>query len=184
MQRGTIRTAAGLWVLLALTVLCGMVAMRLGPAADFDLRNYHLYDAQALLDGRIRQDLAPAQAQTFHAPSLDILIELLRRPLNDWPRVFVFILAAPYALCVWYAWRLQGVMLLRWGRARHILNAAVTLAAATGAAALPTIGTPMSEAPCIALLLAACLICTGAPGRRGLVAAGLCLGAAVGLKLT
>lgn len=175
---------AGVWLLLAFVAVSAVVAMRLGPAADFDLRNYHLYDAQALLGGRIRQDLAPAQAQTFHAPSLDILIELIRRPLNDWPRAFVSILAAPYAMCVWTVWRLQALMLLRWGRARYILHAVAIWAAATGAAALPTIGTPMSEAPCIALLLAACLICIDAPGRRGLVAAGLCLGAAVGLKLT
>lgn len=174
----------GLWLLLGLVAVSGIVAMRRGPAADFDLRNYHLYDAQALLSGRIRQDLAPAQAQTFHAPSLDILIDLLRRSLNDWPRAFVSILALPYALCVWCVWRLQCVMLLRWGRARYILHTAALWAAATGAAALPTIGTQMSEAPCIALLLGACLICIAAPDRRGLVAAGLCLGAAVGLKLT
>jgi len=152
-----------------------------------------------LLAGRWSLDLLPAQMQTFHAPALDTLIEILRLALNDRPDWFLFLLAVPYAGCAWLAWRMHiaiisnpietatpvtGDRVAESRVARQVLAVCVSLAAATGAAALPTLAGPISEAPVDACILLACLLCWDGPSDRQLAAGGLCLGMAVGLKLT
>jgi hypothetical protein len=185
--------------LVGFIVLFGAIACWFGPACDYDVRNYHLYNAHALLAGRWSLDLLPAQMQTFHAPALDTLIEILRLALNDRPDWFLFLLAVPYGGCAWLAWRMQiaiisnpietaapvtGRRLAESPVARQVLAVCVSLAAATGAAALPTLAGPISEAPVDACILLACLLCWDGPSDRRLAAGGLCLGMAVGLKLT
>ncbi len=184
--------------------LFGAIACGLGPACDYDVRNYHLYNANALLGGRLGLDLVPAQLQTFHPPALDALIELARRLLNRHPDAFLCLLALPYAGCVWLVWRLQTEWLGRppvrrrilqtgivtaTGRAdshvaRQVVAVCAALAGATGAAGLPTLGGPISEAPVDFLVLLGAWLCWRAPSDRRLRAAGFCLGAALGLKLT
>ncbi len=180
-------------------MLFGAIACWFGPACDYDVRNYHLYNAHALLAGRWALDLLPAQLQTFQAPALDTLIELLRQALNDRPAVFLCLLAVPYAGCAWLAWRMQIAIisnpietatpvtdrrLAESPVPRQVLALCGTLAAATGAAALPALAGPLSEAPVDACVLLACLLCWNGPSDRRLAAGGLCLGVAVGLKLT
>jgi len=152
-----------------------------------------------LLTGRWALDLLPAQMQTYHPPALDTLIEILRRPLNHRPDWFLFLLAMPYAGCAWLGWRMQiaiisnpiktatpvfGCRVSESASARQVLGLCGALAAATGAAALPALAGPISEAPVDACLLLACLLCWEGPSHRRLATAGLCLGVAVGLKLT
>src|SRR5438270_12031516 len=73
------------------------VALLLGRDTNWDLRNYHFYNAYALLEGRLWRDLAPANAQAFLHPGLDVPFYLLvRSPLNAWPRV-VSVLQSFYA---------------------------------------------------------------------------------------
>jgi len=54
-----------------------MVALLLGQDANWDLRNYHLYNGYALLHGRLTLDLAPAQMQSYFSPVLDVFHYLL-----------------------------------------------------------------------------------------------------------
>ena len=86
----------GWGVFLVCWALAAAVALALGRDANWDLRNYHLYNPYALLEGRWNLDLAPAGLHSFLHPGLDAPFYLLTRsPLNGWPRV-VYALQAGY----------------------------------------------------------------------------------------
>ncbi|MGH7153769.1 MAG: hypothetical protein ACREF3_07545, partial [Acetobacteraceae bacterium] len=167
-------------VLLGSAVL--LAAALAGPDASWDLRNYHLYNGYAWLHGRIGTDLDPAQEQTFFAPLLDIGYALLLRAFNHAPRLLAMSLAVPHAIAA-------GLLLIL---ARRLLPAwqagVATLIGITGAAALPTIGTAMSEMAPGACILGAALLLIRAgetePSEQSCFTAGMLGGAAVGLKLT
>lgn len=61
----------------AIMLVGGIVSLLLGQDANWDLRNYHLYNGYALLHGRLLQDLAPAQMQSYFSPLLDVFHYLL-----------------------------------------------------------------------------------------------------------
>lgn len=50
----------------------GILSYVLGQDSSWDLRNYHLYNAYAFLNGRLTVDLAPAQMQSYFNPLLDV----------------------------------------------------------------------------------------------------------------
>ncbi|MDR5855188.1 hypothetical protein P9239_07920 [Caballeronia sp. LZ062] len=50
----------------------GLFSMAQGADANWDLRNYHLYNAFAFLTGRLSTDLAPAGMQSYFNPLLDV----------------------------------------------------------------------------------------------------------------
>lgn len=167
MDRATIASLAG--VVLIYAALSG-------ADASFDLRNYHLYNGYAFLNGRMGVDLAPAQLQTFYVPTLDVLYFLLFRGLNATPGLLNAVLAIPHAIAVCLAWAIARLYLAR------VPALLATLVGATGAALLPTLATTMSEAPLAALELAALLLALREP-KRGFTP-GILMGVAVGLKLT
>jgi len=55
----------------------GALAIALGQDANWDLRNYHWYNAYAFLNGRFGFDLLPAQTPSFYNPVLDVPFYLL-----------------------------------------------------------------------------------------------------------
>lgn len=57
---------------IAACVLFGILSVMLGQDANWDLRNYHLYNAYAWLNDRLETDLAPAQMQSYFVPVLDV----------------------------------------------------------------------------------------------------------------
>ncbi|MEZ0262652.1 MAG: hypothetical protein ACAH80_16725 [Alphaproteobacteria bacterium] len=61
----------------------GVLAMMLGQDTNWDLRNYHWYNAWALWTGRYGSgiDFLPSQAQFFHNPTLDVPFYLLATAL-------------------------------------------------------------------------------------------------------
>src|ERR1700734_3631580 len=68
---------------LAVAIMClapfafGMLAVALGQDANWDLRNYHWYNAYAFLNGRDGFDLLPSQTPYFYNPALDVPFYLL-----------------------------------------------------------------------------------------------------------
>src|SRR6204780_2772309 len=55
----------------------GALALALGQDANWDLRNYHWYNAYAILNGRYAIDILPSQTPWFYNPALDVPFYLL-----------------------------------------------------------------------------------------------------------
>lgn len=175
------------WRAIAITsfVLVLLAALMQGQDANWDLRNYHFYTASALLDGRLDQDIAVAQLQTWHNPALDLPFAwLVRIGTPGW--LVSLWLALPAFLALLFALRLLD---LAWPLGRSLTRTVLAgLIGATGAAVLPSIGTTFNDAFVAAGILAALWWIIEADGRRPTwhvwLPAGLVAGAAAGFKLT
>ncbi len=53
-------------------IMIAVLAVSLGQDANWDLRNYHWYNAYAYLNGRWTVDLLPSQTPWFYNPTLDL----------------------------------------------------------------------------------------------------------------
>jgi hypothetical protein len=172
-------------------LLFALASVLLGQDANWDLLNYHLHNPWAWLEGRVGRDLAPAGMQSYFNPLLDVPYYLMVRHLS--PAVVAATMGAVQGL---------GFVAL-FAIARHYVSGTATatanalaLAAAgcASAALLAELGTTMGDATTAPLALAGLATALGAwptvprdghptPWAR-LLAAGLMLGAAAGLKLT
>lgn len=186
------RARRWLWpgVFLACLLAAGARSIALGKDANWDLKNYHWYNAWAFLNGRRGWDLVPAQLQTFHSPFADLpfhgLVHLL-----PWPRHVAFWMAASTAVAAFFLLR---TLALAYPAGRMRTAAAWIAAAAaiglTGAAGTAALGTTMNEWPSTALVMAAIFLAVRAllegeaAHPRAWLAAGFLAGCAVGLKLT
>ncbi|MBP2313741.1 hypothetical protein [Azospirillum soli] len=184
------RRAALAFLVLA-PLLYGLLALALGMDANWDLRNYHWYNAYAFLTGRLGIDLLPAQMPTFYNPLLDVPFYLLASTLP-----------APVAGFIWAA--LQGLNLsllfllahttLRIGTPgqRVALAAVLALMGGLGGGTLGLLGTTFHDNMVSLGVLGALVVIAGglpglldgpAPRAFGRVAlAGVLAGAAMGLK--
>lgn len=77
-------------------VLFGFLALALGQDANWDLRNYHYYNAYAFLNDRYAQDLLPSQTPYFYNPTMDVPFYLMATHLPA--RAVGFILGAVQGL--------------------------------------------------------------------------------------
>ena len=104
----------GMWLTTVVLVpfICGVLAVYLGKDFNWDLRNYHYYNAYAFLHDRAGLDIAPAQLQTYHNPLLDLPFYYMVNALPA--RVVGFILGFVQGL------NLSLVMLIFWGTTRRI----------------------------------------------------------------
>lgn len=68
------RARAVVWpaIFAACVLAAGAKSIALGKDANWDLKNYHWYNAWALLNARLGWDLAPAQVQTYYNPVGDL----------------------------------------------------------------------------------------------------------------
>jgi hypothetical protein len=62
-------------------LLFGLVSVALGQDTNWDLRNYHWYNPYALLHGRLAQDMAPGNWQSYFNPAIDVPYYLLNQVL-------------------------------------------------------------------------------------------------------
>jgi hypothetical protein len=169
-------------------------ALALGQSNAWDLRNYHLYMPWAWVEGRLEQDIAAAQIQTFYNPVMHV--PLLWSAELFGPRLHTGLLAL-----------MQGANLfLLYGIALQVLSAPyprgarwgalfVAVMGATGATVLSELGTGYGEnLVSLPLLGGALVLLRAAKAARAagdaapfpfaaIVAAGLLVGAATGLKL-
>ena len=117
--------------------------MARGQDANWDLQNYHAYDAFALLHWRYGRDVAPAGPQSYLNPLPYVLPYLLRRHL---PAVLAAVLlAAVQAVVVPLAWALSGCVVEARDRPALTVRALATVAAVTGALGMSEIGTSFSD---------------------------------------
>lgn len=168
---------------LAVLAAFGCASIALGQDANWDLRNYHLYNPWAFLDGRLATDLAPAGMPTYFNPLLDLPYAALAQVLP--PRLLAFAMGA---------WHGTSLLLL-YAVARAVLPeerdrlkvAALALVGCLGSAFLSELGNTMGDDTTAPFLLAALALVLHARGSTRPVRfaiAGLLAGAAIGLKLT
>ncbi|WP_082151651.1 GtrA family protein [Caenimonas sp. SL110] len=160
----------------------GAVSMVLGQDTNWDLYNYHLYNAWAFLTGRLHTDLAPAGMQTYFNPLIELPYYWMAMNLPA-PAV-AFIMGAAHGI----------TLLLVASIVRRVRPQASTrevwllaLAGCTGAAFLAGFATTMGDNTTALLVLGAFVLCLRGLGSDRVaifVVAGLMVGAATGLKLT
>ncbi len=171
----------------AVALLCGLVSLLLGQDRNWDLRNYHLYNAYAWLNDRLATDLAPAQLQSYFMPLLDVPYFWMA---TRWSAP-----SAGFVLGVFHGLAFGGAGAVAWraleGQPRRSrLVPLLALAGCMGAAFLSGLGNTMGDNTTAVLVL--CSVFLLMPQRMRtianltsrLVVAGLLLGIAVGLKLT
>lgn len=182
----TIRREIRIVALIALTV-CIVHGLRLGQDTNWDQRNYHYYAVHALLEGRLTQDVGPAQSQTWLNPAGSLLAYALMAHAS--PRVATAVLSALSAVPLVMVFALSVFSLAAPARRQWGLRLAVGVMACVGAFTAPMflseIGTTFNDTISSALVLAAlAVLLADGFSRRAYVWAGVFLGIAVGLKLT
>ncbi len=70
-------------------LLFGVHAALLQQDANWDLQNYHWYNAYAFLTDRLAQDIAPAHVPTFYNPTLDVPFYVLAQAFSARTMSFV-----------------------------------------------------------------------------------------------
>lgn len=177
-------------VLALACLIAGLGSILAGQDANWDLRNYHLYNPWAWLTGRYGFDLAPAQAQTFHNPLLDVPFYAM--VAADWPpRAIAFAMGLPAGVGAFFLWKITGVLMANAEPTLRRLGTTAALAIGlTGVNAVALLGLTMNEWPGTALVMASLWLVVREKASRydarphALAIAGLLTGLASGLKLT
>ncbi|WP_146002695.1 hypothetical protein [Telmatospirillum siberiense] len=118
----------------------GLAALYLGMDANWDLRNYHYYNAWALLTDRYDRDIATAQIPTFYNPIIDVPYFLLAQWLPA--RLLAFLLGCLHGInFILLHCLAERVLIIRGSWRRLSICGAVALAGTCGAVALSEIGT-------------------------------------------
>lgn len=173
-------------LLVSLLVVAGGLSVLLGQDANWDLLNYHLYNAYAFFNQRYTQDVGVA-LQWYFNPTLDMPYYVLVRIFNGYPRLVAFLQGAQAGLVWFLLWKLFAL-------AKRVFALPLWLAVAawavgcSGSALISEVGTTFNDIPVTALVLAGswmiCGYCQGESGSSALSFGFLLLGAAVGFKLT
>lgn len=167
-------------------LLCGLLSLAMGQDDSYDMRNYHLYTAHALLNDRLGVDMAPAGFHSYFNPLLDVPYFLLTKWFPAPVAGFVFgtLQGLAFVLVAAIARQLVGP-----GRLALMLG----LAGIAGAGFLSELGNSMGDNLTALLVLASVywllrhweqLSGRGSRAVRLLLAAGALMGLGLGLKLT
>ncbi len=131
----------------------------LGQDANWDLRNYHLYNPYALLGGRIGRDLLPAGMQSTFNPLLDLPYYLLATgPLSHAPRTLAALAGLPFGALLFTILRLASWMLGHPSGTGRLLPWLAAALAGSAAGTASEIGTTFNDIPVAALLIGALLV--------------------------
>jgi hypothetical protein len=166
--------------LLLLMLASGIASAVLGADRGWDAQNYHVWTPWQVIVPR-PQDVLPAGLQGFHNPVADLPFAWLLRVANDRPWLVAFLMGLPAGVALWVLW-LCARRVLAGAPDGAALALLALLGAAGGAVWRSQVGTTSGDVATGALVLAGVLALL-APGR-GAFAAGLAVGAAIGLKLT
>lgn len=184
------RTIAIAFLLLAPPAY-GLLGLSLGMDANWDLRNYHWYNAYAFLTGRLGTDLLPAQMPSFYSPLLDLPFYWLATTLPAPAAGFLWSTIQGVNLSLLFGLAMAG---LRLGpeRRRTLLAAALAMMGGLGGGTLGLLGTTFQDnVVSLGVLGAALVVVSGLPrlldGPAGsaflrAAAGGVLAGAAMGAK--
>ena len=179
------KTADRAWIAVLAIGLPLLGALLMRTDGNWDLRNYHLYNAHAWLAGRTATDIAAAQLQTWHNPLLDLPFYLLVTSGMDlrWASLW---LAVPCMASLFFLLRLQSRLSPE--PVSRTSQCVLAFLAITGAATYSTLGLSMNDAFVGAAMLCSLWLVIGRDAGRGearaWLLAGVVAGAMAGLKLT
>ncbi len=168
-------------------------SLLLGQDTSWDLKNYHYYNAYALLSSRLGYDIVPAQQQTFLNPALDLLPFLLVQHFP--PRVFGVVIGAWHGVNLWLLFLIGRELLVRISFPKPAAWAALcALVGINGAATVSEVGTTYHDLTLSVFILGAVYLYlrewpnfkqgTTVVSLRSVTWSGFLLGLAAGLKLT
>jgi hypothetical protein len=185
----------GWWKVLFFCALACLVSLHLGQDNNYDLKNYHIYNAWAFVTGRWSQDLFAAGPHTYFSPFLDVPYYLAAAALLPSHGASIVALAGiPYGILLYLTYLIAGTVARNlapgeWESKAFV--AACLVLAGPGAATWRGIGTTFNDITIAAIVLAAFhQVLAGATcdeprvSPRRIATSGLLLGAATGLKLT
>ena len=180
-------------LLTTIPIAFGIASIAIGQDANWDLRNYHLYNPWALLHHRVGIDLAPAGLPTYFNPLLDLPYYWMVRHLP--PMAVAFIMGAVHGLNFLLLYRIIELVLPGSGGKGTV--AFLAFGGCAGATFLSELGNTMGDNTTAVVLLSALAIALKATSRdpvndaRGRyaflaagVVAGVVAGFGIGLKLT
>lgn len=179
------------FALIAMPVVFGLLALAMGQDDNWDLKNYHLYNPFALLNGKIGLDLAPGQWQSYFNPTLDLFYYGLTRSMPAPSAGFV--MGCLHGLNFVLVAAIARHTLPRGAHAGYRLPLLLALAGTLGAGFLTQVGNTMGDNTTAPLVLGAVLIVLsnfdrlargGMRGAAPALIAGVVMGLAAGLKLT
>lgn len=185
------------WVLVVASILAGVAAVAYGQDANWDLLNYHIYDAWALINHRWSVDCFVAGIQTYFDPALDVPYYILSMGvLRNHPRILEFLTGLPFGFLVYASYLLirefDARLCISNRYIRYIARVIILCASISGVAAWSQLGTTTNEVTVAAIDLFGfyCLLKyltkpNASDGRTSvLIFSGVFFGAAAGLKLT
>lgn len=182
----------------ALALLClapvafGLLALALGQDANWDLRNYHYYNAYAFLHNRTAQDLLPSQTPYFYNPLMDVPFFVLAQHASARAVGFFlgFVQGLNFILLFWIAF---AALTIQNQKRKVLICAALALLGMLGGGGIAQIGTTFGDnVTSLGALLSAALVVgfwdelSAPPIRKAFILAlifGLPAGLMVGLKL-
>jgi hypothetical protein len=180
-----------------LLVICfiasGFLSIYLGQDRNWDLRNYHFYNAYAFLNDRLTYDIAPAQIQSFYNPLLDIPYYWMMTHLL--PVIYGFLVGGLQGINIWLIYKIAYCTLVYVSETkRRLLSIAAGITGYYGAANMSEIGTTFHDNITSLFVLGSLLLIVSSIQKRGnlqlyvskksVITAGILLGLATGLKLT
>lgn len=185
--------SASTWyfAMVAMPLVFGLLSLGLGQDDNWDLKNYHLYNPFALLNGKIGLDLAPGQWQSYFNPTLDLLYYGLTRSLPAPSTGFV--MGCLHGLNFVLVAAIARHTLPRGAAGGYRLPLLLAMAGTLGAGFLTQVGNTMGDNTTSLLVLGAVLIVLsnfhrlsvgGMRGAATALVAGIVMGLGAGLKLT
>ena len=95
--------------LLGLMVLAGLFSVLTGQDCNFDLMNYHFYNAHAFLFRQGAQDVMPAGIYSYFNPLLDVPYYLFVLLWQNFPRWVAFLHGSIYGIYAFFIYRICGL---------------------------------------------------------------------------
>ncbi len=175
--------------LAACLAAAGLYSVHARLDVNWDLKNYHFYNAYAFLTGRLGWDIAPAQLQSYYNPLLDIPFYWLVQAIPS-PRIIAFVMGSTAGVAALMLLRILVALFPAGTRDRALWIAAAFAMGVTGSMGLSVMGATMNEWPPAMMLmvslsvLVAAIAKDGRPTLAAIGVAGVVTGIAVGLKLT
>lgn len=173
--------------LLSIPILSGIYSIRLGQDVNWDLLNYHLYNAYSYLNNRIHFDLAPAGLQSYFNPLFDVIYWYTILAFG--PKTTGFLIAFMQGISIVFVYLIASRML---GEGRRIYSIFIATAGVLSVGFLSEIGTTLHDSLVGLLTLVSLwlsiLAIEGVNERQLnrlslIAAAGILIGIACGLKL-